>query len=208
MFDSVPGFGVMREAQKWNALVSLAIAVGIGLFATALVRAELRAVAWVAVALPVAIAPTLAWGLTNRLEPSRYPAAWARMQPQLAGVDGDVIVLPWEQYVLPGFTGNRTVEQPAPSYFGSGVVTSRDAGVDGLTADTGRRAVVAEALRDARADGEAGRTVGLSGELRDLGIAAVLVVGDDDGVPLADDDGFRRAHEEGNVALWVVDPSG
>jgi hypothetical protein len=187
--------------------VSLAIAVGIGLFATALVRAELRAVAWVAVALPVALAPTLAWGLTNRLEPSRYPEAWARVQPELASVDGDVVVLPWEQYVLPGFTGNRTVEQPAPSYFGPVVVTSRNAGVDGLDADIGRRALIADALRDARADGEAGRTVGLSGDLRDLGIAGVLVLGSDDGVPLADDEGLRRTHEEEDLALWVVEPS-
>jgi hypothetical protein len=207
MFDTVPGFGVMREAQKWNALVSLAIAVGIGLFGTALVRAELRAVAWVAVALPVALAPTLAWGLTSRLEPSRYPEAWARVQPELASVDGDVVVLPWEQYVLPGFTGNRTVEQPAPSYFGPVVVTSRNAGVDGLDADIGRRALIADALRDARADGEAGRTVGLSGDLRDLGIAGVLVLGSDDGVPLADDEGLRRTHEEEDLALWVVEPS-
>jgi hypothetical protein len=204
MFDTVPGFGVMREAQKWSGLVSLAVAVGIGLFAAALVRAELPPVAWIAAALPIALAPTLAWGLSNRLEVSRYPMAWERLEPEVARVDGDVIVLPWEQYVLPGFTGNRTVEQPAPSYFGSSIVVSRDPRVEGLPSDTGRRARISDALRDARADADAARPLGLGADLERLGVGGVLVTTGDDSLPLADDPRLERVDADGELALWVV----
>ena len=137
---SVPGFDVMREAQKWNALVSLMIATGLGLLARELARRGSRTVAWALLAVPVALAPTTVWGLWNRIEPSRYPASWAAARLEVDAVDGDVIALPWEHYILPGFTGNRTVAQPAPAYFGRRVVASDDSGVAGIAGDTGRRA--------------------------------------------------------------------
>jgi hypothetical protein len=171
----------------------------------ALVRAELAVIAWAVVLLPVALAPTLVWGLTNRIEPSTYPASWARMQPALDQVGGDVIVLPWEQYSLPGFTGNRTVEQPASGYFGEHVVVSADAKVRGLRGDTGRRAQVSAALRAARADARAGRDVHLGRDLDRLGFAGVLVIGNEGGEPLAGDATLRRVRADDDIALWVVD---
>src|SRR5262249_27699703 len=131
MFRTIPAFGVMREAQKWDALVALALAAGLGCFAAALARAELGGGGWLGVALPVAFAPTLAWGLDGRVEPSHYPQSWANVRTAVDRVHGDVIVLPWQEYVLPGFTGNRTVAQPATGYFGRSVIASTDAQVAG-----------------------------------------------------------------------------
>jgi hypothetical protein len=206
LFDAVPGFGVMREAQKWAALVSLLIAVGIALFAKTLVRAGLRWVAWSLVVLPIALAPTLAWGLHGRVEPSSYPDAWARMALAVeeVGRSGDVVVLPWEQYGLPGFTRDRTVEQPAPSYFGEVVLASRDPGVVGLPADRGRRGRIAAALRHARADAASGHRLQLAAALDRLGVAGVLVVDDDGAIPFADDPHLREVRRDGDLALFVV----
>jgi hypothetical protein len=211
-FRNVPGFGLMREAQKWDALVCLAVAFGLGCFAAALARAELQTFAWIVVVLPFALAPTLVWGLTNRIEVSRYPESWARVRPDVAALEGEVVVLPWHEYVLPGFTGNRTVEQPAESYFGDQVIASRDPGVEGLPGDRGHRGAVATAIEHARADAAAGRTVDLGADLDELGVRGVLVVGDggddDDGFDLADDPRLRRAVADDRIALWVVEPRG
>lgn len=206
MFRTVPGFGVMREAQKWDALVALALAAGLGCFAAALARAELRPYAWLVVALPVAFAPTLAWGLDGRVVPSHYPASWARVRTAVDRVDGDVVVLPWQEYVLPGFTGNRTVAQPATGFFGRSVIASTDAQVAGLESDTGRRARIAKALQDAREAADAGRPVHLAPALRALGVGGVLVTTGTGGVPLDRDADLHRIAHADNVALWVVDP--
>jgi hypothetical protein len=203
LFEHLPGFGAMREAQKWSALVSLAMAVGTGCLALAISATRARRAAWVVVAVPFALAPTLAWGLDGRIRPSRYPVSWVEIRRAVDALHGDVVALPWEQYVRSGLTGNRTTANPAPSYFGARVVASRDPGVRGLSADTGRRAQVSAAIADARADAAAGRPLALGPRLARLGFRAVLVLGAPE-VPLERDRDLTRSATADGVTLWVV----
>jgi hypothetical protein len=205
MFEHAPGFGVMREAQKWVALVSLAIAVGTGCLAAAIARTRASLAAWAVVLLPIALAPTLAWGLSDRIEPVRYPSGWAAVRSAVDRVPGDVVVLPWEQYPMSVITGDRTIANPGPAYFGSRVITSRNPGVGGLPGDTGRRAAIAAAVDTARADAAAGRPVRLGAALARLGYLGVLEIGSPD-VPLQRDTTLTQQAGADGVALWVVNP--
>jgi hypothetical protein len=205
MFEHLPGFGVMREAQKWVALVSLGIAVGTGCLAAAIARTRVPRAAWAVVLIPIALAPTLAWGLSDRIEPVHYPGSWAAVRSATDRVPGDIVALPWEQYPMSVITGDHTIANPAPAYFGSRIVTSRNPGVDGLPGDKGRRAAIAGAVDAARADAAAGRPVRLGAALARLGYRAVLEVGSPD-VPLDRDTSLTRQIGADGVALWVVNP--
>ena len=103
-------------------------------------------------------------------------------------------------------TGDRTIANPAPAYFGSRVITSRNPEVDGLPGDTGRRAAIAAAVDGARADAAAGRPVRLGAALAALGYRGVLEIGSPD-VPLERDTTLTRQAGADGVALWVVKPS-
>ncbi len=203
-WDAVPGFAVMREPQKWVALISLAVAVGCGLFARMLDRAGARRLAWSIVVVPVALAPTIYWGLGGRVEPVRYPEAWAAARHRMDALGiGDVAVVPGDAYTRLAFTGDRVIANPAPRYFGSRAVVSDDAGIAGLPGDRGRRAGLARALDAARRDAGAGRSPHLSEALAALRLDGVLVIRADSGLGLGADPGLVRAFTRGNTTLWL-----
>jgi hypothetical protein len=191
LFVHLPGFGVMREAQKWDALVCLAIAVGTGCLAARITPK----LAWCVVLLPIALAPTLAWGLSDRIAPSHYPASWAPIRAAVDQLGGDVAVVPFEQYPEPVITGDRTVADVGPSYFGTHAIVSRDPRVPGLPGDNGRRARIAAALL--------GDPSQLADRLRHLDVRGVLVLGPD-ALPLGRDPGFRAGPSGDGAALWVI----
>lgn len=207
-WDAVPGFAVMREAQKWAALVALAVAVGSGLFARMLADAGARRSAWVVVVAPLLLAPTILWGLSGRIAPVHYPEAWAAARDELrARAVGDVAVVPGEAYVRLALTDPRVVANPAPEFFGSHAIVSSDAEVAGLPGDRGRRADLARALDAARRDADGRQPLRLSGDLERLGFDGVLVLEADDGLGLPGDAGLTRVFTQGGLELWLRSPS-
>ena len=204
LYAHVPGFAVMREAQKWDALVCLALAAGLGCAATAITRTRWRRCAGALILLPVALAPTLAWGLVGRIEPSRLPKSWHAVRDAADHIDGDIVVLPWQLYVRPGVTGNRTIADPVGSYFGHRMLVSRDPIAPGLGGDTGRRADIAAAVRAAAADAAAGRPVHLGAALVHVGVGGVLVVNGAAEVPLERDPSLALAATADHLALFAV----
>lgn len=133
---SVPGFGAMREAQKFVMVITLFQAVALGFGAAALVGATPRGVRRVATpavfALPLLLAPTTPWGLTGAIAPSRYPPSWAEVDRVVGRDDRNIAVLPWALYYDPGFTDGRVVAAAARSYLGPRALTSRDPEIAGV----------------------------------------------------------------------------
>jgi hypothetical protein len=126
LFVNVPGFEIMREPQKFSALVALAYAVLFGLGAEALVRGATGRVSgrmWAAtvLVLPIAATPTLFWGLRGRVEVSHYPAAWAEADRLMGDGPERILFLPWHQYLGFPFTG-RVVANPASNAFRRDVI--------------------------------------------------------------------------------------
>jgi hypothetical protein len=149
----------------------------------------------------------MAWGLGNRIEPSRYPASWQPVRVAVDALHADVVALPFEHYVLPGITGDRTVADVGPAYFGSRVIVSDDAGVPGLPGDTGRRARIGAAVRTARTDAARGLPLHLGADLTRLGVGGVLVLADAPGVALGRDPDLVHRMSAENLDLWVLRPT-
>ena len=153
LFENLPGFEVMREPQKFAALLALAYAVLFGLGAEALVagaRGRMSRRAWAAAALvlPIAATPTLFWGLGGRVEVSRYPASWAEADRIMGDGAERILFLPWHQYLSFPFT-ERIVANPAPFAFRRDVIAGDNVELPGIpTASRSTRSAYLEFLFD------------------------------------------------------------
>ncbi|MCW2946907.1 MAG: hypothetical protein JWR24_3624, partial [Actinoallomurus sp.] len=76
----------------------------------------------VALLLPLALLPGLAWGAGGRLTAVHYPADWARARALVAADPGDVLVLPWEAYRGYPWNGGRRVLDPLPRFLPGRVI--------------------------------------------------------------------------------------
>ena len=151
LYDNLPGFEVMREPQKFAALLALAYAVLFGLGAEALVagaRGRMSRRVWAAAALvlPIAATPTLFWGLGGRVEVSRYPASWAKADRIMGDGPERILFLPWHQYLSFPFT-ERIVANPAPFAFRRDVIAGDNVELAGIpTASRSTRSAYLEFL--------------------------------------------------------------
>jgi len=181
--SSVPGGGLLRDAQKWVAPVALLQAVGLGLAAEA-VAAGLRPlavprrqsvtlrqlVASLLVVAPAALLPAAALGAGGRLSAVPWPADWPVLQ-RAAGGNGPVLVLPWSSYRTFPWNGGRALLDPAPRWLTGRTVTDDALRVTGAaSAATMQEDPVTRRVDPAiRAGGP------LAGTLRREGIPLVMV---------------------------------
>src|SRR6266540_2610070 len=113
---------IMREPQKFLALLALACAVLFGLGIKAVragaASARTRKLAVVLVLLlPCLYVFRMFWGFAGYARPSSFPASWAQADRLMGdGIDG-VLVLPWEQYLPFPFTQEHVVANPLRWYF-------------------------------------------------------------------------------------------
>lgn len=134
---NVPGAGLLRDGQKFVALLAPLEAVSFS--AGAKVLADLlarrvssllgsRTVLVGAVLLPLVALPDLAWGASNRLEAVSYPPDWTRVRQVLLDqpAHGDVVVLPWSAFRQFGWNDGRTSLDPAARFLPVTVVGSAD----------------------------------------------------------------------------------
>ena len=129
---TVPGGGLLRDSQKFAIPLALLEAVAFGFGVQRIVERfgrgdrAARALGLALAALPIALAPTLAWGAGGRLHTASYPASWSAVQ-RVTSEDpapGGILVLPWHAYVPFGWNHEQTVHQPAPLFFGRPVVAA------------------------------------------------------------------------------------
>lgn len=133
----LPGGGLLRDAPRYliSWLLALSVAFGAGVDR---LRGHPRIgpVAVLLVLLPVAVLPSLGWGIGARLHPVRFPADFARVRTILAHQHGAILVAPLSTYRAYAWNGERTALNPLPRMFAQRVVFSSD-----LTVRAGRRAV-------------------------------------------------------------------
>ena len=133
MFAHIPGFKVMREPQKFSALLALAYAAGFGSGAETITLAFHRKLprilcACCLAAIPVSYGYTELWGFLGYARPTQYPAAWAAAD-RMMKPGASMLALPWRTYLTVPWIGNRVVYNPMASYFDRPVVSA-----DGLEA--------------------------------------------------------------------------
>ncbi|MFI0367349.1 hypothetical protein ACH35V_05685 [Actinomadura sp. 1N219] len=165
-----PGFAVFRDGQQFAAPLAVVIAVGLGVAADRAAEARWPLAAAGAMAAPLILLPTLAWGAAGDLRAVRYPDDWARARQIIHGdpVDGDVLVLPWASYRSYPWNHGRRVLDPLPRYLHRRVVVNDAVTVDGTT-------VPPEDPRAVRLGPHARTGTPPAATLRDEGIRYVVV---------------------------------
>lgn len=131
VYEHIPGFVMMREPGKFAVLVALAYAYGFGRGIEWLITGSRQKAARVmpvalAIALPVAYTPNLLGGLGGQIKASEPPSTWFSAS-RLAG-RATVLFLPWHEYFPTPFTDQRSIANPAPSYFAGTVLVSQNPG--------------------------------------------------------------------------------
>ena len=125
----VPGGGLVRDGQKFLALALLPLALCAGMAAQR-ARAHLGPGAWLLPLLPVAVLPSLAWGVHGRLEPVHYPAAWTALRGEVdratAEHPGAVASFPFTYYRRYAWNGDRVVLDPLPRLLDAEVLVNDD----------------------------------------------------------------------------------
>lgn len=127
---ALPGGAIFRDSQKYVIPLALFESVAFGAGVERIlgrVRSDERAALGAALLLPLlplALAPTLAWGAGGRLSPVSYPPSWEQAEAVMArdSVPGAVLAFPWHAYLPFGWNHDRTVRQPAAQYFSRPVV--------------------------------------------------------------------------------------
>jgi hypothetical protein len=209
LVSSVPGLGLVRDAQKWllplALLLAVAGALGVGrLLARVPDRGARGALAALALVLPVLVLPDLAWGAAGRLRPVEYPADWSvvRQTLQAQPGTGDVAVLPWSAFRAFAWNDRRTLLDPAPRWLpvtavvDDSLVVRRGDELVTVSGEDPRASAIAAALAQGRP---------LASVLPGLGVGWVLLEdGQPPDVPASAMVGLDRVFDGGDLTLWRV----
>lgn len=132
--EIAPPLAVLRDGQKWVALAMPGYAVAAAA-SVLTVRRWARPGRWAAaccLAL-IAVLPDLAWGVSGRLAPVRYPPGWEQVARRIDADPRPVAVLPAETMRRFGWSGPAAVLDPLPRWVRAPVLSTGDLLVGGQT---------------------------------------------------------------------------
>jgi hypothetical protein len=132
--DAAPGFGVLRDGQKWVALAVPGYTLA-GAGAVPTLRRWLRPAVTASVCCLALIAalPDLAWGVWGRVAPVHYPSGWAAVAAAINDQPGPVAMLPAGTMRRFWWSGPAPVLDPLPRWVRADVLTTGDLTVSGVT---------------------------------------------------------------------------
>lgn len=135
--DTVPGFGVLRDGQKWVALAMPGYALA-GAGAVVTLRRRLRLPGAAAPALVCCLAlllalPDLGWGVFGKVAPVRYPRGWTAVAAAVNAQPGSIAVLPAGTMRLFSWSGAAPVLDPLPRWVRADVLSTGDLVISGTT---------------------------------------------------------------------------
>jgi hypothetical protein len=132
--DAAPGFGVLRDGQKWVALAMPGYALA-GAGAVVTLRRWLRpAVTALVCCLALILAlPDLAWGVWGKVEPVHYPPGWAAVAAAINADPRTVAVLPAGTMRRFVWSGPAPVLDPLPRWVRANVLATGDLAISGVT---------------------------------------------------------------------------
>lgn len=205
--DDVPGGAVLADGHVWLAPLALLLAVGFGALA-GLVATEVgeRAggglvalIGLVAVAIPIALLPSLALGLGGELDDARYPGDWWTARQVLEERDAaGVLVLPFTAEREYEWNDQRWSVDAARNYFPGDFVTEDQRVVNGVTVPgTDPRA---EAIRESLE----GNPDDFLATLADNGIDHVLIERNVAGPGAPNVELGERVHRGGQLVVFAL----
>ncbi len=131
--DAVPGFGVLRDGQKWVALAVPGYTLA-GAGAVVTLRQWLRpaVTALVCCLALILVLPDLAWGVWGQVLPVHYPRGWAAVAAAINSQPRAVAVLPAGTMRLFSWSGPAPVLDPLPRWVRADVLTTGDLAISGI----------------------------------------------------------------------------
>jgi hypothetical protein len=124
---TLPGLGVVRDAQKWVALAVPAYALACaGAVVTLRHRIPAAATALICCAALIATLPDLAWGVGGKLAPVQYPPGWANAAAMINADPRPVAVLPVDSMRRFNWAGDEPVLDPLPRWVRADVLQTGD----------------------------------------------------------------------------------
>jgi hypothetical protein len=131
--DAMPGFGVLRDGQKWVALAVPGYTLA-GAGALVTLRRWLRpAVTAAACCLALILTlPDLAWGVWGEVSAVRYPPGWAAVAAEINADPLAVEVLPAGTMRRFSWAGPAPVLDPLPRWVRADVLTTGDLAISGV----------------------------------------------------------------------------
>jgi hypothetical protein len=131
---TLPGIGVVRDAQKWAALAVPAYSLaGAAAVVTLRRRIPAAATALVCCAALIATLPDLAWGVGGKMSAVQYPPGWARAAAMINADPRPVAVLPIDSMRRLAWTGDTPVLDPLPRWVRADVLMTGDLTIGGRT---------------------------------------------------------------------------
>ena len=118
-FNHLPGFAVMREAQKFLTLTALAYAVCFGYGAQWLItnfNGKKILASLTCMGLAFSLGANILFGFWGQIPAIKYPAYWEAANHKMGRGEGKILFLPWHQYMTFDF-GVRVSGSPASSLF-------------------------------------------------------------------------------------------
>ncbi|WP_102141393.1 hypothetical protein [Mycobacterium hubeiense] len=170
---TLPGLGVLRDAQKWVALAMSGYALA-GAAAVVTMRRWLptAATALVCCAALRAVLPDLAWGVGGKVVAVHYPSSWYTAAATINADPRPVAVLPPDNMRHFPWAGDAPVLDPLPRWVRADVLSTGDLTVGGTTVPgEGDRARAVQAMLLSGASSE---------DLARAGVGWVVVESGDD----------------------------
>jgi hypothetical protein len=131
---TLPGLGVVRDAQKWVALAVPAYSLaGAAAVVTLRHRIPAAATALICCAALLATLPDLAWGVGGKVSAVHYPAGWARASALINADPRPVAVLPVDSMRRFAWAGDAPVLDPLPRWVRADVLMTGDLTIGGRT---------------------------------------------------------------------------
>jgi hypothetical protein len=190
---TLPGLGVLRDAQKWVGLAMPGYAVGGGAAVLTLRRhLPAAATALVCCAALIATLPDLAWGVGGKITAVQYPPGWSAATAIINADPRPVAVLPVDSMRRFDWAGDAPVLDPLPRWVRADVLMTGDLTIGGRTVPgEGERARAVQTMLLSGADQD---------RLADAGVGWVVVESDSDAMPLA----LPVAYRDRDLTLYRV----
>ena len=203
LVDAAPGFGVLRDGQKWVALAvpgyTLAGAGAVVTLRRWLSPRRPSVTALVCCLALILALPDLAWGVWGKVAPVHYPSGWAAVAAAINANPGQVAVLPAGTMRRFSWSGPVPVLDPLPRWVRADVLTTGDLAISGVTVPgEGNHARAVQDLLLAGSDPSA---------LAPAGVAWLVVESDtagDMGMAARTLDGLTPTYRDHELALYRI----
>jgi hypothetical protein len=131
---TLPGLGVVRDAQKWVALAMPAYSLaGAAAVVTLRHRIPAAATALICCAALIATLPDLAWGVGGKVSAVQFPPGWAQASAMINADPRPVAVLPVDSMRRFAWAADAPVLDPLPRWVRADVLTTGDLTIGGHT---------------------------------------------------------------------------